>query len=570
MKSFRSLFVLIPGLSFLALASLPAQTPPATPVNLMRGGDMERFTTVVNKWGGVDSTDTLKGLTAESKVVTSQGNVDTMPYPVSVAVADLTGDKIPDLVVADPKGYFWFYPNGGTEKEPKFGFGEVIPIFLTGAPDSFRYKDLGVGGCNKVSLCDFDGDGLYDLIVGDAIGRIYFLKNMGAAAAPKFLMPRDPVSAAFKLNTRDQLKGNFFAPLTYDWNGDGKNDLIWGDGTYSANNITLAINAGSNLNPKFTEETQSTLIKGLGKEHLTPQIVDWNGDGKPDILTGERDGTISIYLNTSTSKTATTFADPQAVMIGSTTKMGNMAVAVPGDMNGDKLVDLLFGRTSGKVEMSLNKGTATAPKFDAPIPVKGTNPYPKLAAPTSWDFNPPMRSSYEIMKTVGADPTDVMSFEPNFTPSPGSPIAATDLKKSHALKIEFSKPMGTYFNQEIPMDAEASSYELRWQGGLNIKPDTKYELSFWHKGSGFTNPHIGLYGTDRFIPQGKDDDSAIEEKFTVDTGFSTSSGWSQFKHTFRIKKTKIENKNSVSMYFTIYLNGHGTFYLDDVVLQQAD
>ena len=41
------------------------------------------------------------------------------------------------------------------------------------------------------------------------------------------------------------------------------------------------------------------IIPGYGREHLTPQVVDWNNDGKPDIICGERAGYVDLFLNTS-------------------------------------------------------------------------------------------------------------------------------------------------------------------------------------------------------------------------------------------------------------------------------
>ena len=75
-----------------------------------------------------------------------------------------------------------------------------------------------------------------------------------------------------------------------------------GDGTYSANSILLFTNKGSNGDPMFTETDQVKIIPGMGRELLTPIVIDWNNDGKPDILAGERTGQIEFFPNTSLDK----------------------------------------------------------------------------------------------------------------------------------------------------------------------------------------------------------------------------------------------------------------------------
>ncbi len=81
-----------------------------------------------------------------------------------------------------------------------------------------------------------------------------FLKN--DAPAPS------PISASRPTSTRSSFPpprgrtrsgANVFAPAVWDWNRDGKEDLLLGEGSYSANNIHLLINSGSPGRPVFEE-----------------------------------------------------------------------------------------------------------------------------------------------------------------------------------------------------------------------------------------------------------------------------------------------------------------------------
>ena len=70
-------------------------------------------------------------------------------------MGDLNGDGLPYIVVADPKGYFWFFPNSGTATAPKFTGGEIMPIWIgdpvpgmddAGLPPSLRRRRECRGG----------------------------------------------------------------------------------------------------------------------------------------------------------------------------------------------------------------------------------------------------------------------------------------------------------------------------------------------------------------------------------------------------------------------------------------
>ena len=85
------------------------------------------------------------------------------------------------------------------------------------------------------------------------------------------------------------------APWFEDWNGNGRPDLILGEGTYSANSIRLVVNVGSRGRPAFVADRVYYLAYGDGYEQLTPAVVDYNGDGLRDLLVGTRTGEIRMH-----------------------------------------------------------------------------------------------------------------------------------------------------------------------------------------------------------------------------------------------------------------------------------
>ncbi|HEX8372153.1 MAG TPA: VCBS repeat-containing protein, partial [Chthoniobacterales bacterium] len=180
-----------------------------------------------------------------------------------------------------------------------------------------------------------------------------------------------------------------FAPAAFDFNKDGRIDVAVGEGSYSANSVHLLLNQGSNSVPKFDETNRSYLAYGDGREHLTPAIVDFNGDGEMDILAANREGKIGIYLNPGPSwKPGTDFKFKEDLKFGASPTLGGYVTITTADMNGDGLFDLLVGKANGRVALATNIGSATEPKFNAPIELKGTDIWGKtVRTPNEWVFS---------------------------------------------------------------------------------------------------------------------------------------------------------------------------------------
>ena len=100
-------------------------------------------------------------------------------------------------------------------------------------------------------------------------------------------------------------KHGLAAPALWDWNGDGKRDLLVGEFETNAHDlfpmgaegstIRVYLNVGTDSDPKFTDEfewagdTEGTILEVpqwccIG---FTPQFYDLDDDGHEDILTGQ-------------------------------------------------------------------------------------------------------------------------------------------------------------------------------------------------------------------------------------------------------------------------------------------
>ena len=94
-------------------------------------------------------------------------------------------------------------------------------------------KPLRVNGDAGPFACDWDGDGKLDLLVGAGDGSVWFYRNIGTAKAPELaagvqLVP--PGDTRFGADApREPRRGIRAKVCAVDWNGDGRLDLLVGD-----------------------------------------------------------------------------------------------------------------------------------------------------------------------------------------------------------------------------------------------------------------------------------------------------------------------------------------------------
>jgi len=139
------------------------------------------------------------------------------------------------------------------------------------------------------------------------------------------------------------------APCAVDWNEDGKKDLLVGE---KMGKIRLLVNVNTDEDPVFPIEDEYVLA---GSEPLVvgqrsnPKMPDWDNDGKKDIVSGEFEGTIYFYPNIGLHDAPDFGPREQLQAGGEVLDVGDASRIDVVDWNNDGLLDILSGCYEGTI-----------------------------------------------------------------------------------------------------------------------------------------------------------------------------------------------------------------------------
>ncbi len=241
-----------------------------------------------------------------------------------------------------------------------------------------------LAGWASPDVVDWNNDGLNDLVIGHSSGELSVHLNRGLTAdGIQFeraeIQRQDGLRSAGspiwawrfnKVNCICPGPGRI-SPRVVDWDNDGKKDLVIGDGQGAQTRIWR--NVGTDQSPEFSTHHIQYLPPDAGvrpyHETVNPCIADWNGDGNRDLLMGRNRG-VYVYINQGTD-TAPEF-DFDNSRLG--TKIRDLFPTqrlspVLLDWDGDGAADLLVGTEHGEVWFAKNVGSKTAPAFKDYAPV---------------------------------------------------------------------------------------------------------------------------------------------------------------------------------------------------------
>jgi TolB-like protein len=186
-----------------------------------------------------------------------------------------------DLLLGDRDGYVWLFLNIGSREAPRYDAGTKLRA---------GGKEIKVRGPSYPYLVDWNEDGKVDLLVGNGGGYLHLFLNQGDGNLSSGVM--------VKAGAKDLDVGSRASPCVVDWNEDGKKDLVMGNGS---GEIVVFLNEGTNHQPIFSKGFKLNNGRLDVGSDSSPEAVDWNGDGKKDLVVGNDNGEVFVFINQGTN-----------------------------------------------------------------------------------------------------------------------------------------------------------------------------------------------------------------------------------------------------------------------------
>ena len=223
-------------------------------------------------------------------------------------------------------------------------------------------KPIDIGGYRGASpfFGDFDGDGRRDLLVSqDTLGRLRIYRNLGTNKEPRF----DDFEW-FRINGEIAEEQDLFRPQLVDLNGDGKPDIV------TASESGMIFWYRRNDKGEFADAEILKLANGHvlnAGDNASCHVVDWDGDGDNDLLVAGRPkyeaefNSLQFVENTGSPKMLSLAAPKEIEADGQPIQAPRPAVfPFVADWNHDGKQDLLLGLADGGVLLYENLGARHA------------------------------------------------------------------------------------------------------------------------------------------------------------------------------------------------------------------
>ncbi|MBR1589080.1 MAG: VCBS repeat-containing protein [Kiritimatiellae bacterium] len=289
-----------------------------------------------------------------------------------------TGMSVVDgrTVICGPKGFYWDLPVDGFREG---GLFTPNPSFNPQA----RWNEHGGGRGSTVRLQDVDGDGAVDMVEASR-GKLWWRRNLTGLNGPGIAFgDEQPILGA----DHKPISCGRYAMME-DFDGDGDLDVI---ANRSRDGFAYYENVGTRTAPRYAPMRVVPDTSGQPLHMflcmITPSAVDWDGDGRMDILCGDEDGRVAVMRNTGRLAADRTpvFEPPRYLrQYNKFLACGVLAAPAPVDWDGDGDIDIICGNSAGETVFieNLSGPGVECPSWAEPKPLscEGAGGIPAEAA----------------------------------------------------------------------------------------------------------------------------------------------------------------------------------------------
>lgn len=247
-----------------------------------------------------------------------------------VAIADLDGDGLPELIGANPTNTLSIVRN--TSTSGVMSFAPLVNLAYSGTPSWVVAEDV-------------DGDLKRDIIITNAAlgaNSVAVFRNTSVTGT----IDGSSFASQFNFTVGPTPRSVAFG----DIDGDGKPDMVTANS--DPTNTTLSVLRNTSVPGVINASSFDSKVDfttGLGPRSVI--IDDVNGDGKLDVVVANANAkSISVFNNTATSGSITSSSLDGKVDFA----MGNSPVsAVIGDLNGDGVAETVIATGSNDNRVSV-------------------------------------------------------------------------------------------------------------------------------------------------------------------------------------------------------------------------